>query len=327
MKPVVRSRGGVTLIELLVVIAVIAIVIGLAAMGVVKVRSAAARAACADQLRQVGSACHGAESVHRRMPPAFGFFPYGSDIVNGGNGLGNLFFHLLPHLQEDTLYKQSRYLRTRPRQDFYFYTANGVHQTLVSLFQCPSDPTLMPGVNPATNYAPSSYAANYLVFANVDANYLSKNAQGKPTKMTFRDGASQTVLLAEKYASAWWAPGNAAPSPPTPLPRRGEERMVGGCNWAYFQADCNNPFFAYVEPARRNVKWPLDPGAIGTATTFQVQPTAAGGTNPCLPATGHAAMNVGMADGSVRSLSAGMAPGVWWALVTPAGGEALPGDW
>jgi prepilin-type processing-associated H-X9-DG protein len=42
-------------------------------------------------------------------------------------------------------------------------------------------------------------------------------------------------------------------------------------------------------------------------------------TNPCLPATGHNAMNAAMADGSVRSLAPGMERRIWWALVTPAG--------
>ena len=56
-----------------------------------------------------------------------------------------------------------------------------------------------------------------------------------------------------------------------------------------------------------------------SAVSFQVQPNPQGGCNPCLPATGHSAMNAAMADGSVRALTAGMDRKVWWALVTPAG--------
>jgi hypothetical protein len=44
---------------------------------------------------------------------------------------------------------------------------------------------------------------------------------------------------------------------------------------------------------------------------------------PCLPATGHAALNVCMGDGSVRPLRADIAPALWWAQVTPAGGETV----
>jgi prepilin-type processing-associated H-X9-DG protein len=51
------------------------------------------------------------------------------------------------------------------------------------------------------------------------------------------------------------------------------------------------------------------------------------GCNPCLPATAHAAMNVCMADGSVRALAAGMEGSIWWTLVTPSGGEAVGVPW
>jgi hypothetical protein len=247
------------------------------------------------------------------MPPAFGFFPTGN--IYGGTGLGNVFFHLLPHVEQQALYQQSRYRgerRNRRQPDFFFYTANNTHQTQVPVFNCPADPTLTPGIDPVRNYAPSSYAANYLVFGNVDAAFANRNAQGKPRlQSSFPDGTSQTILFAEKYASAWIS--SAA--------NQGKE-YKGGCHWAYFQADCHNPFFAYVEPARSYRPSRTDSNAVGPRDgTFQVQPNAAGECNPCLPATGHTAMNVCMGDASVRSLAASTDRRVWWALVTPAGGE------
>jgi prepilin-type N-terminal cleavage/methylation domain-containing protein len=153
-------RQGLTLIELLVVIAIIAILIGLSVVGVQKVRALAAMSQCANNLKQIGLACHAAHDQHKRMPPAFGFYPE-SNIYGGADGLGTVFFHLLPHVDHLALYQQSRHQPvSKPQQDFYFYTANGVHQTQVPIFNCPADPTLKPGVDPATNYAPSSYAAN-----------------------------------------------------------------------------------------------------------------------------------------------------------------------
>lgn len=336
-----RGRAALTLLELLIVIAIIAILVGLTIPAVQRVRAAAGQAQCANNFKQLGLAIHAAHDQHGRMPPAFGFFPQ-SDIFSGNNGLGTLFFHLLPHVDQQALYQQSRYKppltpgpspkgrggnNTAPpggrgsqrQQDFFKYTANGVHQTQVPVFNCPGDPTLRPGIDPAVRYAPSSYAANYLVFGNVDKNFANRNAQGKPKlAVSFPDGTSQTILFAEKYASAWIkASVNQGP------------QYKGGCHWAYFQADCHNPLFAYTEPARFSRTQRTDLNAVGPGVAgdkrsgrFQVQPNANGYCNPCLPATGHASMNVGMADASVRQLSRDMSRQTWWALVTPAGGEA-----
>lgn len=109
----------------------------------------------------------------------------------------------------------------RGQQNFFFYTANNVHQTQVPIFNCPGDPTLRPGLDLTTNYAQSSYAANFMVFGNVDGDFACADAQGKPRlAVSFPDGASNTILFAEKYA---------APSPPTPLPG-GEGGMVNACH-------------------------------------------------------------------------------------------------
>jgi len=128
------GHRALTLIELLVVIAIVATLIGLVTAGVQKVRAAAARAECANQLKQIGLACHAVHGQHKRMPPAFGFFPR-SDVYSGASGLGTIFFHLLPHLDQQALYRQSRYWPLsggRRQQDFFLYTTNGVHQTPVS---------------------------------------------------------------------------------------------------------------------------------------------------------------------------------------------------
>ena len=323
-------RSALTLIELLLVLAGIAILIGLLVPAVQGVRAAAARAQCANQLKQIGLACHAAHGQYGRMPPAFGFYP--TDDIFSGSGLGPLFFHLLPFVDQQALYEQSHFQpplapgQTR-QQDFYFYTANEVSKTQVAVYNCPADPTLKPGFDPAAGAAPSSYAANYLVFGNVQPDFANANAQGKPQfAATFPDGTSNTILFTEKYASAWiGAEGN--PSPPASLPK-GEGRMYkGGCHWAYFQATCHNPFIAYYTPAAGTVPAQIDPDAVGPAGgSFQVRPNPNGGCNPCLPATGHTALNACLADGSVRSFAAGMGPATWWALLTPGGGETVDVD-
>ena len=302
----------------MVAIAILAVLITLAMVGVQKVRAAAAQSQCANQLKQIGLACPSVHDQHKRMPPAFGFFP-DSNVFNGGTGNGTLFFHLLPHLDQNALYQQARLLAIGRRPvDFFEYTTNGVHQTPLPIFNCPADPTLRPGIDPILHYAPSSYAANYQVFGNVNPDGTNRNAQGKPRlAVTFKDGTSNTILLAEKYAAAWLKVGVYG----TPV--------KGGCHWAYFQADCQNPLFAYVEPVTPGGSLPVtDPNAIGPINPiqendgrFQVQPKAEGGCNPCLPATGHTSMNACMADGSVRALARGIDRFAWWALVTPAAGD------
>jgi prepilin-type N-terminal cleavage/methylation domain-containing protein len=321
MQPKAKLRAAFTLTELLVVMAIIGILIALLIPAVQKARESAARTQCANHMKQLVLACHAAHDQQGRLPPAFGFFPR-DDIFSGGNGLGTLFFHLLPQIEQQNLYQKSRHTPpSQPQQDFFFYTANDVHKTRVTLFNCPSDPTLLPDVNPATNYAMSSYAANYLVFGVVDAKFKNEHADSRARlAASFPDGMGNTLLFGEKYASASIKAENHPMG----------EAYEGGCHWAYFQATCHNPLLAYFDPGPDPEKPNIDPSAVGPQndqdwrdSRFQVRPNPPQGKcNPCRAATGHAAMNAAMADGSVRPLAAGIERRTWWALLTPAGGEA-----
>src|SRR5207244_17863 len=100
-------RRGFTLIELLVVIAIIAILIGLLLPAVQKVREAASRMQCANNLKQLGLAAHNYHDAHKAFPPgALGPGPPGTPP--GGtihHGLGTF---LLPYVEQDALFRKYR---------------------------------------------------------------------------------------------------------------------------------------------------------------------------------------------------------------------------
>src|SRR5262245_49800768 len=339
-------RAGFTLIELLVVIAIIAILIGLLLPAVQKVREAANRMKCTNNLKQQVLAAHNCNDTHGRLPPQAATF--------GGAYYAPLYFHLLPFIEQDNTYKMAAWLdwtgrvggpppnpATTVNVGAIWPTWSAVNtgnytwlrQTRIPVYQCPSDPTLGNGLD----WMPgdSSYAGNFLVFGGVQNITTAPNATNYETvwdgqariPATFVDGQSNTILFAEKYArcdgngvpgGTWWLRGVFRGSTQTPSTGGTQDSFPGDRLSAVFGGGrtLNNTL-----PTGPNSKFLVQPKKF--LSTF----ANGGECDRRLASTPHTVMQVGLADGSVRAISGGISPATWGFALTPAGGEVLGGDW
>jgi prepilin-type N-terminal cleavage/methylation domain-containing protein len=316
------TRGrGFTLVELLVVIAIIAVLIGLLP-AVQKVREAAARMSCSNNLKQMGLAAHNHHDTRGHLPPGVGYYP----LV--GDSFGTYHFHLLEYLEQGNLYRAALGSVPFPPphgpRTVHFPGNNNVYSQSVRTFLCPSDPSVEPGGVVKVDgvvFGAACYAPNGLVSGQTSP----PGPQGRTRFAEITDGTSNTILHAEKYARC---------STPALPPALGD----GGMAWAY----CTSVLFPWQPPPMTTPPKAFQPGfaiaalaargapnAVGPGSKFQVQPSPyLGNCDPTRAATAHpGGILVGLADGSVRSLAPGVSGATWWAAVTPSGGEVLGPDW
>ncbi len=307
-------RAGFTLIELLVVIAIIAILIALLVPAVQKVRDAAARAQCQNNLKQIGLGLHNHHDTYK-------YFPSNLRPVTAGGVRHRWQTNLLPFIEQAPMF--NRYNLGLNWSDVNNLPVTGLK---VSIYQCPSapNPDRFDG-NPDNGYVPIVAVGDYAGVYQVDPRLVSLGLVpvgglgilSKTTNVRFADisdGTSNTIHVTESAGRP-------------DLYRAG--KLVGGLNttgggWCRPASEIwlsgasadgvSVPGPAGVNATNGQARNGYPDPYFGTDGAGQIYGFHTGGVNSLF------------ADGSVRFLAQTVNIATLAAIVTRSGGEVFPGD-
>jgi prepilin-type N-terminal cleavage/methylation domain-containing protein/prepilin-type processing-associated H-X9-DG protein len=321
MSTVRRSgRSAFTLIELLVVIAIIAILIGLLLPAVQKVREAAARAQCANNLKQIGLGLHNYHDTNGHLPAGSLWIPPGFDRAAAES---TWITWLFPFLEQDNLFKTAD-LNRGFGQGSPNHPNNFITSTVVPLFRCPSDGDVdVSNWGSSRVWARGNYAANNGIGPMTETTtpnttrpqgVFMLNSKYKLTDIT--DGTTNTVFVSELIK----VPGMVT-----------DTVNSGGSDWRGVMHYSEGPLYHHnytpnspvPDEVRRGmcVSIPVAP-CLGTTTSWN--PKRITLTARSRHASG---VNVLLGDGSVRFVANNISLATWQALSSPQRGEVLGGDW